>query len=162
MAEAQPKHVDDTRLLPGEGVDFPKGYIPNEKETYMSPKQLTYFRALLLDWRNQLEAELAETIQDLQSTNNAADLNDVASSEYDQGVELRTRDRERRLIIKIDEALERIKNSTNPDYQGDDVYGFCEETGDPIGIPRLLARPIATLSIEAKRIQEKREKGYAG
>lgn len=162
MAEAQPKHIDDTRLLPGEGVDFPKGYVPNEKEVYMSAKQLAYFRALLLDWREQLEAELAETIQDLQSANNAADLNDVASSEYDQGVELRTRDRERRLIIKIDEALERIINSTNKDYSGEDLYGFCEETGDPIGIPRLLARPIATLSIEAKRIQEKREKGYAG
>lgn len=162
MAEVQPKPVDDTRLLPGEGVDFPKGYVPNEKEEYMNPKQLAYFRALLLDWRQSLEEELAETIQDLQASNSAADLNDVASSEYDQGVELRTRDRERKLIIKIDEALERIENSTNKDYDGDDLFGYCEETGDPIGIPRLLARPIATLSIEAKRIQEKREKGYAG
>lgn len=162
MAEVQPKPVEDTRLLPGEGVDFPKGYVPTEKEEFMNPKQLAYFRALLLDWRASLEAELAETIQDLQATNSAADLNDVASSEYDQGVELRTRDRERKLIIKIDEALERIANSMNPDYDGDDLFGYCEETGDPIGIPRLLARPIATLSIEAKRIQEKREKGYAG
>lgn len=163
MAEVQPKHVDDTtRLLPGEGEDFPKGYVPSDKEDYMDEKQLAYFRALLLDWRQSLEEELAETIQDLQTGNSAADLNDVASSEYDQGVELRTRDRERKLIIKIDEALDRIKNSFDKNYDGEDVFGFCEETGDPIGIPRLLARPIATLSIEAKRIQEKREKGYAG
>ena len=139
--------------LAGEGIDYPKGYVPKSDEAYMNPKQLAYFRDLLLDWKTQLEAEMAETLEVLQETGNNADLNDVASVEYDQGVELRTRDRERKLIIKIDEALERIKT-------GD--FGYCEETGDPIGIPRLLARPIATLSIEAKRIQEKKEKGYAG
>ncbi len=162
MAEAQLKRTDDTRLLPGEGVDFPKGYIPTEKEDFMSPKQLAYFRALLMDWRQNLELELEETLQDLQDGNTNADLSDVASSEYDQGVELRTRDRERKLIMKIDEALHRIENSVKGEDDGNGLFGFCEETGDPIGIPRLLARPIATLSIEAKRIQEKREKGYAG
>ena len=162
MTQAQQRLDEKSHPLPGEGSAFPKGYVPSEKEKYMNEKQLAYFNALLHDWRIRLEKELAETLQELQSGSTNADLNDAASSEYEQEVELRTRDRERKLIMKIDEALERIKNSQNPDYSGDDLFGFCEETGDPIGIPRLLARPIATLSIEAKRIQEKQEKGYAG
>lgn len=162
MAEAKQGAATQARTLPGEGTDFPKGYTPSENEKYMSPKQLAYFKALLLDWRQRLQEEMAETIQELQTTASSADLNDAASTEYDQGVELRTRDRERKLTIKIDEALARIKNSMDKDYKEDDLFGYCEETGDPIGIPRLLARPIATLSIEAKRIQEKRERGYAG
>lgn len=162
MTQAQQRPAEENRPLPGEGTDFPKGYTPTEKEKYMNGKQLAYFKGMLLDWRQRLEEEMAETLQELQTGSSSADLNDAASSEYDQGVELRTRDRERKLIMKIDEALERIANSQNPDYDGDDLFGYCEETGDPIGIPRLLARPIATLSIEAKRIQEKQEKGYAG
>lgn len=142
------------RKLPGEGVDYPVGYVPSEKEDYMNAKQRAYFRDLLMDWRKQLEEESEETVRDLQENSSTmADLNDQATLEYEQTVELRTRDRERKLIQKIDEALERLAN---------DEYGYCEETGDPIGIPRLLARPIATLSIEAKRMQEKKEKGYAG
>lgn len=162
MTQPQELPANDNRTLPGEGTDFPKGYVPTEKEKFMNEKQLAYFKGLLLEWRARLEEEMAETLQDLQSSASNADLNDAASSEYDQGVELRTRDRERKLIMKIDEALERIKNSQNKDYKGDDLFGYCEETGDPIGIPRLLARPIATLSIEAKRIQEKQERHYAG
>lgn len=162
MTQAEKLQAEENRPLPGEGTDFPKGYVPTEKEKFMNSKQLAYFKGLLLDWRQRLEEEMAETLQELQTNATSADLNDAASSEYDQGVELRTRDRERKLIMKIDEALDRIKNSRNPDYDGDDLFGYCEETGDPIGIPRLLARPIATLSIEAKRIQEKQEKGYAG
>ena len=140
--------------LPGEGVDYPAGYTPSDSEDYMCDQQLAYFRDLLQEWRRQLEEESEETIRDLQENSSSmADPNDQASLEYEQAVELRTRDRERKLIQKIDEALERI---TNKDF------GYCEETGDPIGIPRLLARPIATLSIEAKRMQERKEKGYAG
>ena len=162
MTQPQQTSAPANRPLPGEGTDFPKGYTPTEKEKYMNQKQLAYFKGMLLSWRQRLEEELSETLQELQTAANNADLNDAASSEYDQGVELRTRDRERKLIRKIDEALARIANSENPDYDGDDLFGYCEETGDPIGIPRLIARPIATLSIEAKRIQEKEEKGYAG
>ena len=162
MAEAQLNNTTERRILPGEGTDFPAGYVPSESEEYMSQQQLKYFRALLLDWKVQIAEEMEETLQELQEASASADLNDVASSEYDQGVELRTRDRERKLLIKIDEALHRIENSLADKDDGDGFFGYCEETGDPIGIPRLLARPIATLSIEAKRIQEKKEKGYAG
>ena len=162
MTQAQQQATQPHHPLPGEGVEFPAGYVPTEKETYMNEKQLAYFKGLLLDWRQQLEKELAETLEELQASSTSADLNDTATNEYEQEVELRTRDRERKLIMKIDEALGRIENNQNPDYDGDDLFGYCEETGDPIGIPRLLARPIATLSIEAKRVQEKQEKGYAG
>ena len=162
MTQAQQQAMQASHPLPGEGVDFPTSYVPTEAETYMSEKQLAYFKGLLLDWRQQLEKELAETLEELQASSTSADLNDTATNEYEQEVALRTRDRERKLIMKINEALGRIKNSQNPDYDGDDLFGYCEETGDPIGIPRLLARPIATLSIEAKRVQEKQEKGYAG
>ena len=154
MAEVQPKHVDDTtRLLPGEGEDFPKGYVPSDKEDYMDEKQLAYFRALLLDWRQSLEEELAETIQDLQTGNSAADLNDVASSEYDQGVELRTRDRERKLIKKIEKTLKRIE---------EDDFGFCDQCGIEIGIRRLEARPTADLCIDCKTMAEIKEKQLQG
>lgn len=133
---------------------YPEGYTPSDNEEYMGEMQLAFFKDMLLNWRRQLEEESTETVKDLQ--NNSAiepDLNDQASLEYEQTVELRTRDRERKLIAKIDEALERIE---------DGEFGYCEETGDPIGVKRLLARPIATLCIEAKRRQEKQETGYAG
>lgn len=144
----------DASTLRGAGKDYPKGYVPNDSEKYMNPKHLSYFRDLLLQWRDELSKEGRETVQHLQEQSSIeADLNDQATIEYEQTLELRTRDRERKLISKIDEALERIKNGT---------FGYCEETGDPIGIKRLLARPIATLSIEAKLRQEKKEFGYAG
>ncbi len=153
MAEEAIK-LDDSTKLQGEGVDYPKGYTPNDKEEYMSAQQLAYFRDILLEWRRQLEEESLETVKELQENSAImSDLNDQASIEYEQTLELRTRDRERKLIQKIDEALERI-------VEGE--FGYCEETGDPIGIPRLMARPIATLCIEAKRIQEKKENQYAG
>lgn len=133
---------------------YPEGYLPTEDEEFMSPQMLAFFKDMLLDWRYQLEQESTATVKDLQENSSVQpDLNDQASLEYEQTVELRTRDRERKLITKIDEALERIED-------GD--FGYCEETGDPIGVKRLLARPIATLCIEAKRRQEKQETGYAG
>jgi DnaK suppressor protein len=120
----------------------------------MSVKQLCYFRDLLLIWRKDLESGNLSTMHDLREHSAiAADMTDQATIEYEQTLELRNRDRARKLISKIDEALDRIREGE---------FGFCQETGDPIGIGRLLARPIATLSIEAKRRQEKKEVSYAG
>ena len=133
---------------------YPEGYEPSADEEYMSPKQLAYFKDKLIEWRTQLEKESAGTMHDLQEHSTIeADPSDQATLEYEQTVELRTRDRERKLISKINQTLDLIDS-------GD--FGYCEETGDPIGIPRLLARPTATLCIEAKRRQEKKETGYAG
>ena len=130
------------------------GYIPSDDEEYMNDKHKAYFRDMLLGWRAQLELESQETVEDLQNNSAIeADLNDQASAEEMQSVQLRTRDRARKLIKKIDEAIRSIDS---------DDFGFCEETGDPIGIKRLLARPIATLCIEAKRRQEQEESAYAG
>ncbi len=128
------------------------GYIPSDDESYMNEQQKDYFRQLLLSWKQELQEKSSETFNGMRESNHNADPLDVASHEYDLTRNLRTRDRESKLLKKIDEALERIEN---------DEFGFCEETGDPIGIPRLLARPITTLSIEAKRRQEKHETGYA-
>lgn len=134
--------------------EYPEGYEPSEDEEFMNDMQKAYFRDKLLQWREELIKESQETVKDLQEYSSIeADPNDQATIEYEQTVELRTRDRERKLVTKIDEALERIKTGE---------YGYCEETGDPIGIPRLLARPTATLCIEAKRRQEQKETGYAG
>lgn len=141
---------------PAKTRGYPDKYVPtdNEKEGYMNPKQLAYFRDLLLGWRKELVDGNTETIQDLKENSAIeADLTDQATIEYEQTLELRTRDRARKVISKIDEALDRIR---------DGEFGYCEETGDPIGIGRLLARPIATLSIEAKRRQEKKEVSYVG
>jgi DnaK suppressor protein len=151
--------LDITDLTPKSGLPakergYPDNYQPAEKEEYMSLKQLAFFRDLLLTWREELSRDSQATVQDLQEHSSIeADPNDQASLEYEQSLELRTRDRERKLINKIDEALDRIRDGS---------FGYCEETGDPIGIKRLLARPIATLSIEAKRRQEQKETGYAG
>jgi DnaK suppressor protein len=129
-----------------------KGYKPTEKEKYMSAAQLEYFRQKLLAWRDDLLAESQETINNLKEENwREPDLSDRASLETEAGVELRTRNRYLKLIGKIDSALKRI---------GDKTYGFCEETGDPIGIKRLEARPIATMTIEAQERHEKLEKQY--
>ncbi|RYG61660.1 MAG: RNA polymerase-binding protein DksA [Alphaproteobacteria bacterium] len=140
--------------MPAKERGYPDKYVPTDKEDYMNTKQLAYFRDLLLVWRKELEQGNLSTMHDLRENSAIeADLTDQATIEYEQTLELRNRDRARKLISKIDEALDRIRD-------GD--FGFCQETGDPIGIGRLLARPIATLSIEAKRRQEKKEVSYAG
>lgn len=131
-------------------VILPPDYKPSEKEKYMNPKMLEYFRQKLLKWRAELLAESSETIRDMQEENlQQPDLTDRASAETDHALELRTRDRERKLISKINSALEKID---------DDSYGYCEETGEPIGIARLEARPIATLSLEAQERHERKER----
>ena len=130
----------------------PKNYQLSEKEPYMNAKQLGYFKNKLLDWRNELLRETTQTLANLQEGGPAeADLTDRASAESERSLELRTRDRERKLVSKIDEALGRIIDGS---------YGFCEETDEPIGLKRLEARPIATLSIEAQERHERRERVY--
>lgn len=132
---------------------LPPDYKPTAKEEYMNDKQLEYFRQKLVNWRAELVRDSSETLQELKETTlNEPDMNDRASNEADQSLELRTRDRMRKLIKKINEALDRIENGT---------YGYCEETGEPIGLGRLEARPVATLSIEAQERHERKEKTQA-
>ena len=127
-------------------------YRPTENEPFMSPRQREYFRRKLENWKDDILRESRETLENLQEeSQNHPDMADRASSESDRALELRTRDRQRKLISKIDAALKRIEDGT---------YGYCEETGDPIGIARLDARPIATLSLEAQETHERREKVY--
>jgi DnaK suppressor protein len=134
------------------GADKGKPYRPTDKEPFMNDRQRDYFRQKLLAWREDILREARETLQHLQDENqNHPDFADRASSETDRAIELRARDRQRKLIAKIDEALSRIEDGT---------YGFCEETGEPISIKRLEARPIATLSIEAQERHERRERVY--
>ena len=131
---------------------LPKNYRPSDKEPFMNAKQREYFRQRLQRWRNELLHDTSQTLQNLQEDSlQSPDLADRASAETDRAIELRTRDRERKLIQKIDEALERIK---------DGEYGYCEETGEPIGLRRLEARPIATLSLEAQERHERMERIY--
>ncbi|WP_375290865.1 RNA polymerase-binding protein DksA [Qipengyuania sp.] len=125
-------------------------YVPGEDEEYMSDKQLDYFRMLLLEWKRAIHTAAETTLQTLQDgPMRESDLNDRASSETDWGIELRTRDRQRKLIAKIDSALRRIDAGE---------YGYCEVTGDPIGLKRLIARPVATMTVEAQEAHERREK----
>ena len=127
-------------------------YRPTENEPFMNPRQREYFRRKLENWKEDILRESRETLENLQEeSQNHPDMADRASSESDRALELRTRDRQRKLISKIDAALKRIDDNT---------YGYCEETGDPIGIARLDARPIATLSLEAQEMHERREKVY--
>lgn len=134
-------------------VTLPAGYKPSEKEEYMNAEQLEYFRQKLLGWRNELLEQSRETIQNLQEENwHEPDIADRASLETEAGVELRTRNRYLKLISKIDAALKRIEEGE---------YGFCEVTGDPIGIKRLEARPIASMTVEAQERHERMEKQYA-
>src|ERR1700738_1074217 len=129
-----------------------KAYRPTDKEPFMNERQREYFRQKLLAWREDILKEAKETLQHLQDENqNHPDFDDRASSEPDRAIELRARDRQRKLIAKIDEALQRIEDNT---------YGYCEETGEPISLKRLEARPIATLSVEGQGRHEKREKVY--
>ncbi len=129
----------------------PPDYTPTDKEEFMNPVMLEYFRKKLIAWREELLRESSETVkQTLQETQlQQPDLNDRASVETDHALELRTRDRERKLVKKINEALMRIEDGS---------YGYCEETDEPISVARLDARPIATLSIEAQERHERKEK----
>lgn len=133
-------------------VILPPDYRPSADEEYMNEMQLEYFRQKLLNWKKSLIGQSKDTLDDLrQGGLNQPDQIDRASLESDKALELRTRDRARKLISKIDEALKRIE---------DGVYGYCEETGEPIGIERLEVRPVATLSIEAQERHERMEKTY--
>ena len=126
------------------------GYRPSDDEPFMNERQLEYFRRKLFVWKEEILRESRETLAHLQAeTENHPDLADRATSETDRALELRTRDRQRKLISKIDEALRRIDDGS---------YGYCEETGEPIGLARLDARPIATLSLEAQERHERRER----
>ena len=130
----------------------PNDYRPSEDEPFMNERQLAYFKSKLLGWKDEILRESKGTVVNLKAeTENHPDLVDRASSESDRALELRTRDRQRKLISKIDEALRRIEDGS---------YGYCEETGEPISLKRLEARPIATLSVEAQERHEKREKVY--
>ena len=132
--------------------DKSKIYRPTEKEPFMNERQKEYFRQKLAIWREDILKEAKDTLQHLQDENvNHPDLADRASSETDRAIELRARDRQRKLINKIDAALHRIDDGT---------YGYCEETGEPISLRRLEARPIATLSVEAQERHERRERIY--
>ena len=134
------------------GKVLPANYRPSEDEPFMNAMQLEYFRQKLLRWRAELLHESTETLNHLQAESlHQPDLTDRASMETDHALELRTRDRERKLISKIDEALRRIEEGT---------YGYCEETGEPISLKRLEARPIATLSLEAQERHERMERTH--
>ena len=127
-------------------------YVPSEDEPFMNERQKSYFRAKLVTWKNDILREARETLEILQQENaNHPDLADRASSETDRAIELRARDRQRKLIAKIDSAISRIEDGS---------YGYCEETGDPISLKRLEARPIATLSLEAQERHERNERVY--
>ncbi len=127
-----------------------KTYKPSQKEKFMNAKMKEYFRQKLENWKSELLKESSQTLNNLQTENEAKpDMTDRASEEIDRTFELRTRDRERKLINKIDAALRRIEDGN---------YGYCEETGEPIGLKRLEARPVATLSLEAQEMHEKAEK----
>ena len=134
-------------------IELPKGYKPSEDEEYMCERQLEYFRQKLENWRNELFRESARLLIELQETElQEPDMNDRASNEMDQVIDMHSRDRIRQLIDKIDAALDRIKKGT---------YGYCLVSGEPIGLLRLNARPVATLCLEEQEKREKREREYA-
>ena len=131
-----------------------KKYIPNEKEKYMSAKQKAYFKKRLMDWKNEIIEINSKNLyfKEVDHEISSPDVVDQASSQTEKTVEMRTLNRQRKLLAKIDKAIKKIKDNT---------YGYCDETGEPIGIKRLIARPIANLSIEAQEKHEKNEKIYA-
>lgn len=134
-------------------VQLPKGYKPSADEEFMNDMQKEYFRQRLLTWREELLKDSEETLNNLKDGGmTVPDISDRASAEADKALELRTRDRMRKVISKIDAALGRIEDGT---------YGYCEETGEPIGLERLIARPIATMTIEAQERHERMEKTYS-
>lgn len=127
-----------------------ESYLPTDEEPFMNARQREFFRKRLMDWKQDILLESKITVSNLQSDSTSLpDANDRASSETEKGIELRTRDRQRKLISKIEEALRRIDDGS---------YGYCEETGEPISLGRLMARPIATLSLEAQERHERRER----
>jgi DnaK suppressor protein len=133
-------------------IKLPKNYRPSADEPFMNERQQEYFRQKLLDWREELLEDFQETRSHLSlAGDKTADFVDLASTELDRALELRTRDRERKLIAKIDEALERLRDGT---------YGFCAETGEPIALARLEARPITALTLAAQEAHEKREQRH--
>jgi DnaK suppressor protein len=142
--------ADEIDVLAKARRALPMDYVPSEDEPYMGEAQMDYFRRLLLEWKKSILSASADTLQLLQDGPiREPDLNDRASSETDWGIELRTRDRQRKLIAKIDSALRRIDEGE---------YGWCEVTGEPIGLGRLIARPVATMTVEAQQAHERREK----
>jgi DnaK suppressor protein len=152
-AKSKNGRSDYTLSNNGKGLrTLDKIYRPTDREPFMNDRQREYFRVKLMHWRDDILKEAKDTLQHLQDDNqNHPDLADRASSETDRAIELRARDRQRKLIAKIDAALQRIDEGT---------YGYCEETGEPISLKRLEARPIATLSIEAQERHERRERVY--
>ena len=132
-----------------------KKYIPNEKEKYMNAKQKMYFKTTLIEWKNKIIESNNKSLylKDVDHEISSPDIIDQASSHTEKTVEMRTLNRQRKLLAKIDQAIKKIKN---------DTYGYCDETGEPIGVKRLIARPIATLSIEAQEKHERNEKIFVG
>ncbi len=128
---------------------LPKNYKPSKSEKFMNSKQKEYFRLKLKNWKNDIYQESRETVENLQDSITPADISDRATQESEKTLELKSRDRHRKLISKIDAALNRIENGS---------YGYCEVTGEPINIERLDARPVTTLSIEAQEMHERNEK----
>ena len=131
-----------------------KKYIPNEKEKYMNEKQKAYFKTRLLEWRSEIIESNNKSLylNEVDNEISSPDIVDQASSQTEKTVEMRTLNRQRKLLTKIDQAIEKINN---------DTFGYCEETGEPIGVKRLVARPIATLSIDAQEKHERNEKIFA-
>ena len=132
-------------------IKISKSYVPNEKEKYMCAKHKKFFEKKLSDWKNEIVKSNDKVLylKEADESISSPDVIDQAASQTEKSVKLRTINRQRKLVTKINSALEKIKN---------DTYGFCEETGEPIGLKRLMARPIATLSIEAQEKHEKKEK----
>jgi DnaK suppressor protein len=147
---ASAKPQDNSSEISVLDYDLDPSYIPSDSEPFMSEQQLKYFEKQLVDWRNSILAESQGTLNQLQDGPiREPDLNDRASSETDWGIELRTRDRQRKLIAKIDAAIRRIKEGE---------YGYCQVTGEPISLARLRARPIATMTLEAQERHERQER----
>jgi DnaK suppressor protein len=149
---AKPRDKAKTTRASASTIVLPPNYRPSEDEPFMNERQRIYFRQKLLSWKEEIIHQTRETLAGLhEDSTQHADLADRATSETDRALELRARDRQRKLIAKIDAALARIEDGT---------YGYCEETGEPIGLKRLDARPIATLSLEAQERHERRERVY--
>ena len=154
-SKADPKVLDvgangPTKTKPA--IELPADYKPSDAEPFMHERQRLYFRQKLVNWRNEIIEQTRETLVGLHDdTSQHADITDRATSETDRALELRARDRQRKLVSKIDAAISRLDDGS---------YGYCEETGEPIGLKRLDARPIATLSLEAQERHERREKVY--
>jgi len=141
---------EETKILEKAKASLEPDYVPHDDEEYMNDRQQAYFQMLLIEWKRSIHTAAGQTLQSLaDGPIREADLADRASSETDWGIELRTRDRQRKLIAKIDSALRQIDAGE---------YGYCEVTGDPIGLRRLIARPIATMTLEAQEAHERREK----